>query len=63
MISSKPDFLRGSTVAKSEGKASPVIQLRLLCLAATFFAGFLVIATGARFAQRAFTIQFFLETA
>ena len=45
-----------------EGKTSPIIQLGLLGLAATFFAGLLVIATGARFAQRAFTIQFFLET-
>ena len=45
-----------------EGKASPVIQLGLFGLAATFFAGLFVIATGARFAQRAFTIQFFLET-
>jgi hypothetical protein len=47
---------------KSEGKASPIIQLGLLGLTATLFAGLLVIATGARFAQRAFTIQFFLET-
>ena len=62
MNSSKPDFKLCFRQAKSEGKTSPVIQLGLLRLAATFFAGLLVIATGARFAQRAFTIQFFLET-
>ena len=59
---SKPDFKSSSLSRESEGKTSPVIQLGLLGLTATLFAGLLVIATGARFAQRAFTIQFFLET-
>ena len=61
-FSSKPDFKFSSLRQKLEGKASPIIQLGLLGLTATLFAGLLVIATGARFAQRAFTIQFFLET-
>ena len=59
---SKPDFKFSSLKQKLEGKASPIIQLGLLRLATTLLAGLLVIATGARFAQRAFTIQFFLET-
>ena len=49
-------------MSKSEGKTSPVIELRFLGFATTLLARFLVIATGARFAQRAFTIQLLLET-
>ena len=59
---SKPDFKALIQIRESEGKATPIIQLGLLGLATTLLAGLLVIATGARFAQRAFTIQFFLET-
>ena len=46
-----------------QGKTAPVIQLGLLGLAAAFFARLLVIATGAGFAQRAFTIKLLLEAA
>ena len=51
------------TGAKLEGKASPVIQLRFLGFTTTFLTGLLVIATRARFAQCAFTIQLLFETA
>ena len=60
---SKPGFKALFQIRKSEGKATPIIQLGLLGLATTLLAGLLVIATGARFAQRAFTIEFLLETA
>ena len=54
-------ILNFRTERKLEGKTSPIIQLGLLRLTATLFAGLLIIATGARFAQRAFTIQLLLE--
>ena len=59
---SKPDFKFSSLRQELEGETPPIIQLGLLGFTATLFAGLLVIATGARFAQRALTIQFFLET-
>ncbi len=64
-IESKPDFkflvLKDFIPVGSEREASPVVQLRLLRLAAAFLARLFVIATGARFAQRAFTIELLLE--
>ena len=61
-FTSKPVFNRAMTRGKLEGETSPVIQLGFLGFTATFFAWLLVIATCARFAQRAFTIQFLFET-
>jgi hypothetical protein len=59
---SKPDFTFPISKSKSEGKTSPVIELGFFGFATALLARFLVIATGTRFAQRAFTIQLLLET-
>jgi len=57
-LSSKPDFKFSS---KNQREKLPQYSAWAPWLTATLFAGLLVIATGARFAQRAFTIQFFLR--